>query len=267
MPEDKSRLIDLDLALASKYKKVPRLLAALIKKLVRQKSLNKLILKTEGEGVDFCTQMLEAMGVQLELEGLENVPNDGTLYTFVSNHPLGGVDGVALCSIIGRKFGNVKTLVNDFLNFIPPMRPLNIPVNKVGSQSRNLPQLLDQTFHSDNQVLVFPAGICSRRIDGKIVDLPWTKTFITKSISSGRKIVPIHFIGQNSAFFYFIANLSKALKLKFNLAMVFLPSELIKASGKKFKIIIGEPIDIETFDDSKSAIQWAAQVRDKVYSL
>ncbi len=265
---DSQGLIDLDQVVATKFrgKKIPAFVVGWLKKFIHQDFLND-ILSDDSEGVAFCEHTLERMNVTVEVEGLENVPSDGTLYTFASNHPLGGVDGLALCSIIGRRFGEVKMPVNDFLMYIKPLEPLFLPVNKTGSLARSLPAMLDAAFHSDDQILIFPAGICSRRIDGKVQDLQWTKTFINKSKASGRAIVPVRFVGENSRRFYRVANLCKALKLKFNFAMLFLPDEMYRARNARFKVVFGEPVPCEAFDGSRTPLQWAAYMREKTYQL
>ena len=265
---DNDRLVDLDKVVATKFKgkKIPGFVVSFLKKFIHQDFLNS-ILSDDSDGVEFCEHTLNRMGVTLEVEGLENVPADGTLYTFASNHPLGGIDGLALCSIIGRHFGEVKMPVNDFLMYIKPLEPLFIPVNKTGSLARNLPTMLDSAFRSDDQILIFPAGICSRRIGGTVQDLPWTKTFITKSRATSREIVPVHFIGENSSRFYRVANLCKALKLKFNFAMLFLPDEMYRARGSHFKVVFGKPLPAGTFDSSRTPLQWASYIREKVYQL
>lgn len=218
-------------------------------------------------GTDFCVGTLEYLKVKLVVEGLENVPKDHSRYTFVSNHPLGGVDGVAIAGQIGTYFGDMTMLVNDFLLAFPGLRPLCIPINKTGGQSRMLPKLISEAFDSQKHVLIFPAGLCSRLIDGKVQDLPWTKTFINQSIRTQRDIVPIHFIGENSRRFYRIARLCKFLHLKFNLAMAFLPDELYKSQGKTFTIKFGKPIPYTHFDSSRTAAEWAAWVREEVYKI
>lgn len=267
--EMQSRLINLDKVLATKFpgKKFPPLVIKLLRNVLHVDELNEIIRHTDQDGYVFCEQALKYLDIKLEIEGLENVPADGSLYTFASNHPLGAVDGITLCSIIGRKYGPVGMLVNDFLLFLKPLAPLGIPVNKVGSQSRNLPIAINNSFASKDQIFIFPAGICSRKIDGVVQDLPWSKTFIVKSISNNRKVVPVHFIGENSKKFYRIANICKALKLKFNLAMVFLPAELLKARGKTFKVVFGKPLEPEYFNKSKSASEWAQDIRELVYKL
>ena len=196
--------------------------------------------------------------------------------TFVSNHPLGGVDGIALAGIIGRKYdGKIKLMVNDFLMHLGGLAPLCIPVNakirkkgqEIGTQNRDLPRLTNEIFGSDNQVLMFPAGLCSRKIEGRIQDLVWSKVFVAKSVEHHRDIVPVHFIGENSGRFYRVANLSSILRLKFNIAMAFLPDELYRAQGKTFRIVFGKPIPWQSFDKSRSPKEWAQEVRSAVYSL
>ncbi len=265
---DNDRLIDLDKVVAMKFKgkKIPRFVVDRLKKFIHQDFLNS-ILSDDSEGVEFCEHTLRSMNVTIDVEGLENVPADGTLYTFASNHPLGGVDGLALCSVIGRRFGDVKMPVNDFLMYIKPLEPLFLPVNKTGALARNLPAMLDAAFRSGDQILIFPAGICSRRIDGKVQDLPWTKTFITKSKATSRAVVPVRFVGENSGRFYRVANLCKFLKLKFNFAMLYLPDEMYRARNAHFKVIFGKPVPAETFDGSRTPLQWAAYMREKVYQL
>jgi putative hemolysin len=127
--------------------------------------------------------------------------------------------------------------------------------------------MVEAGFKSDHHMLMFPAGLCSRKIDGKIHDLPWKKTFISKSVETHRDIVPIHFSGQNSEKFYRIANICKALNLKFNVAMLFLVDEMYKNVHKTFRVAFGKPIPWETFDKSKTPAQWAQYVQDKVYEL
>ena len=150
---------------------------------------------------------------------------------------------------------------------LPGIRPVSIGINKTGSQSRNFPQMVEAGFQSDNHILMFPAGICSRKINGNIHDLAWTKTFVSKSIQYKRDVVPIHFGGQNSDKFYRIANACKALHLKFNIAMLFLVDEMYKNVHKTFRISIGKPIPWQTFDKSKTHKEWARVVEDEVYKL
>ena len=186
----------------------------------------------------------------------------------MSNHPLGGEDGVALGSILCHKYDSrIKYLVNDILMNLDGLAPLCIPINKTGNQSRNFPKMVDAAFQSDNNVLMFPAGLCSRKQNGLIRDLEWKKTFVSKSIEYQRDVIPVHFSGQNSERFYRIANLCKTLNLKVNLAMLFLVDEMYKNVGKQFTVTFGKPIPWQTFDKSRSHSQWAQWVKEQVYAL
>lgn len=269
------KTIDIDSILQSKMgakaKWVPRPLVSWLKRIIHQDQVNAYLWDSRDKvGTEWLEECVRYLQMSLKLEGMENLPdkNDGRLYTIVSNHPLGGADGVALGAIIGRHFDSrFRYLVNDLLMNLPGLAPLCIPINKTGKQSRSFPAMVKAGFESDNQMLMYPAGICSRRQkDGSIRDIPWTKTFIVKSVEYQRDVIPIHFSGQNSNFFYKLANFSDRY-LPFNLAMLFLVDEMYKNVGKTFEIKIGKPIPWQTFDKSKTPQQWAQYVQDIVYSL
>lgn len=257
--------------MGSKAKFVPSPLVKWLKHIVHQDEVNKYLWDSRHlTGVEWLEDCMRYLDMTLEIVGKENLPDkdDGKLYTFVSNHPLGGEDGVALGAVIGRHYdGRFRYLVNDLLMNLPGLAPLCIPINKTGSQSRSFPAMVEAGFRSDNHMLMFPAGLCSRRINGEIRDLPWKKTFITKSVETHRDVVPIHFGGRNSDFFYTLANVCKALGIKFNIAMLFLVDEMYKNVHKSFRIAIGEPIPWQTFDKSRTPAQWAQYVQDEVYKL
>ena len=262
--------IDLEKVLAKKFpgKKFPKWLINWLKKFIHQDLINSIV--TRGyEGVDFCIDGVRCLDLHLEVEGVENVVlPEGAKMTFASNHPLGGADGVANVSVIAEHFDrDIKLLVNDFLMALPGLAPISAPVNKTGGQARNLPVMIKEFYESDSTLMIFPAGLCSRRIKGKIQDLPWTKNFIKMSRATNRWVIPMHFIGRNSNRFYTIANLCKFFGIIFNLAMLFLPDELNRSQHKSYKIIFGKPIPPETFDNSKTDTEWAAWVREKVYEL
>lgn len=269
------KTIDIDNILESKLgakkRKVPRPLVAWLKRIIHQDEVNGYLWESRHlSGTEWLEDCMRYLGITLEIVGKENLPpkDDGRLYTFVSNHPLGGEDGVALGAIIGRHYdGRFRYLVNDLLMNLPGLAPLCIPINKTGSQSRNFPAMVEQGFNSDNHILMFPAGICSRRQKGKIMDLEWKKTFITKSVEHQRDIVPIHFGGRNSDFFYRLANFSDRHIKKVNIAMLFLVDEMYKNANKTFRVAIGKPIPWQTFDKSKTPQQWAQFVKELTYEL
>ena len=271
MTERQPQILDIEQVIrsraGSKAKYIPRFVITWFKKFMHLDYING-YLKEGYVDVEFCENCLSYLGVELELKGLENLPKDGRKYTFVSNHPLGAIDGVTLGAIIGKEYdGKVKYLMNDLLMNLKGMAPLGIPVNKLGGQARNLSRLVNEVYESDNQMIVFPAGLCSRKIDGIIQDIPWGKSFIKKSRETGRDIVPIHFEGENSKAFYRVATWCKKLGIKFNFAMMMLPSEMCKSAGKKYTVTIGKPIPISTFDKSATDTEWAQKVRSKVYEL
>ncbi|MDO5075529.1 MAG: glycerol acyltransferase [Bacteroidales bacterium] len=270
-----AKTIDIDKVLQSKLgsraRWVPSFLVRYLKRIVHQDWLNAFI-RQEGSvvGVQWLKDCMRYVNLNIRVEGMEHLPSDadGSRFTFVANHPLGGADGVIIGAVLGEHYeGRIRLLVNDLLMHLEGLAPLCIAVNKTGRQDRHLPRRIDEAFRSDNHMFIFPAGVCSREIDGHIQDLPWSKTFITKSIETHRDVIPIHFEGRNSAWFYRLANWSKHLGLKFNLAMLYLADELYKHQGSHFTLKIGKPIPWQNFTAERSPSEWAAVVREEVYKL
>lgn len=274
MIEVSEKTIDVDKVLrdkmGNKAKYVPGFIVSWLKRILHQDELNEFFWQSRDlVGTPWLEATLERLDTHVELIGEENLPdkNDGRLYTFVSNHPLGGEDGVALGAIIGRHYDDrFRYLVNDLLMNLPGLAPLCIPINKTGKQSRDFPRMVEEGFKSDNHMVMFPAGLCSRRHKGVIRDLEWKKTFITKSVEYQRDVVPIHFGGRNSDRFYRLANFSDKC-LPFNLAMIYLADEMFKNTHQTFRVAVGKPIPWQTFDKSKKPIEWAQWVKDRVYEL
>lgn len=274
MKESVEKTIDIKRILkdkmGSKARFVPCFLVAWLKKIIHEDEVNRFLWENRNlKGTEWLTACVQYLDMTLDIVGAENLPdkNDGKLYTFVSNHPLGGQDGVSLGSIIGRHYdGKFRYLINDLLLNLPGLKPVSIGINKTGKQSRDFPRMVEAGFNSDNHLLMFPAGLNSRRINGEIHDLPWKKTFIAKSVETHRDVVPIHFSGQNSKRFYRIAKFSDRY-LPFNLAMLFLVDEMYRNVGKTFRITIGKPIPWQTFNKTKTPMEWANFVEERVYAL
>ena len=272
MADDSLFLIDIDKVLREKapkyYKYIPRFVVSYLKRIVHQEELNVFLRDSKDKvGVDFLKACLEFLDANIVVKGEENLPKEG-LYTFVSNHPLGGQDGVALGYILGSFYnGKVKYMVNDLLMNLQGLAPLCIPINKTGKQAKDFPRMVEAGFASDDQLIMFPAGLCSRRQNGVIRDLDWKKTFVVKSVQAHRDVVPIHFEGRTSNFFYNLANICKFLGIKVNIAMLYLADEMLKNRHKTFTVTIGKPISWQTFDKSKTPTEWAAYVKDIVYKL
>ncbi len=272
MADDSIFLIDIDRILEQKMGKkskyIPRFLVSYLKRIVHQDELNVFLCGAKDKvGVDFLEACLEFLDAKVEVKGMENLPEEGKC-TFVSNHPLGGLDGISIGYVLGKKYnGNVRYLVNDLLMNLHGLAPLCIPVNKTGSQSRDFPRMVEAGFKDDSHMIMFPAGLCSRRQGRVIKDLEWKKTFITKSVETQRNVVPLHFEGRNSNFFYNLANVCKFLGIKVNIAMLYLADEMFKNRHKTFTLSIGKPIPWQTFDKSKTPAEWAQYVKDVVYKL
>lgn len=248
--------------------KIPGFVLNYLIRTIHQEELNEILrLYHDKEGVDFMVELLSYFDLTLELVNEGNIPSAGR-FTFASNHPLGGLDGICLSAVIGRKFGGrIKYPVNDLLLYLTNLQSIFVPVNKHGSQGKDAARLLHEAYESDNQIITFPAGLCSRRVKGKIVDPEWKKSFIQKTVEYRRDLIPVYFDACNSSFFYRLANLRKKLGIKMNYEMIYLPDEMFGSKHKTFRIHFGKPIPWQTFDQSKSPAEWAAWVKDVVYKL
>jgi len=251
-------------------KRIPDFLIRYLERIVHQKELNTFLQEQEGvSGIEFVEASVHFVDVKVHCEGLDELPEGH--YTFVGNHPLGGIDGMAVGFEVSKRFPKqgIKFISNDLLSNIENLRPVFIPVNKIGNQSqhRSLPQRLNEAYNSNAQMVIFPAGICSRRIKGKITELKWQKSFISRSIESNRAVVPVYFKGRNSNFFYNLANLRTFLGIKTNFEMLYLPNEMFKQRGKTFSVKFGKPIPSSTFDKSRTHQEWADYVRNETLAL
>ncbi len=226
------------------------------------------LLKRNGhlEGIDFVDQVVKEFNVKEHLYGLENIPESGR-YIFASNHPLGGFDGMLLMKTVDERLGNPKFLTNDVLLNIPQMKSIFVPVNKHGGHSRDAAKLLKEAYESDAQILIFPSGLASRKINGKIVDLEWKKHFISKAIQYKRDVIPVFVGGRNSNRFYRLAKIRKFLHIKWNLEMFFLPDETMNHRNTDVHIYFGKPIPYQSFDNSRTHKEWADRVKKLVYEL
>ena len=271
MTENKPMQVDVAEIIRAKSpklaKKMPRFVINLLRKLVHEKDVNEILAKANGAtGIDFVNVGVECLGLKREVSGMENIPSEGR-FIFVANHPLGGLESLVMMQTIDEKYNDFMFVVNDLLMALEPLRPVFIPINKVGKQSRTNAEQLNELYASDKQVLYFPAGLCSRKIKGEIVDLPWQKNFIVKAVEYQRDIIPIYIGGRNSNFFYSLANWRKRLKIKFNIEMLFLVDEMFKQRGQTITLTIGKPIPYTTFDKTKTPTEWAEWVKKETYKM
>lgn len=248
---------------------LPGFIYRYLRKVIHQDFVNEII-RDYGhlKGYDFTVAIIEFFNLKLTVEGEENLPGQGR-FIFASNHPLGGLDGHVLMYLVGRKYGpnKYKFLVNDLLMNLKNLADVFIPVNKHGRQGAKLAERMDEAFSSNDQILTFPSGMVSRKINGQIVDLQWQKSFINKARQYQRDIIPVHITGNNTNFFYRIYKLRKIFGIKANIEMLYLMDETYKHRNKHISITFGKPIPWQTFDKSMRPLEWAAWVKEQVYSL
>ena len=252
----------------SAARKLPGFMVDYLIRTVHQDELNEILRRYhDKDGVAFMQELIGYFDLNLELVNEENIPAEGR-YIFASNHPLGGLDGICLSAIIGGRFdGKIRYLVNDLLLYLSNLRSIFVPINKHGAQGKKNAELIEKAYASDNQIITFPAGLCSRKQNGKIQDTEWKKSFIQKAVEYRRDIVPVFFEGRNSNFFYRLANMRKALGIKMNYEMIYLPDEMFKSKHKTSSIHFGKPIPWQTFDSSRKPAEWAEWVKEIVYNL
>lgn len=265
--------IDIDSVVRSrmpgKSRFIPRCLTRRLEKIICQDQLNEMLRVNAGRtGADFCRGVLEHLSITYSIEGEPFLGTDPRVL-IVCNHPLGGLDGMILIDLVTRHFNRpVKFLVNDLLTAIRPLDDVFLPINKHGRQSREALEAVDQAFASDSPIIIFPAGLVSRKgPDGVIADLRWQKTFVNKAIRHRRDIIPCFFSGQNSKFFYNFAKFRTSLGLKFNIEMIRLPREVFDSKGKSFVVKFAAPISCASLRGGSQAQRQADMIRDTVYSL
>ena len=250
-------------------KKLPRFAVNFFKRRIHQDEINDCIMKAEHYcGAGFFDEALKYVGITYKMRGIENL-DMSKKYVFACNHPLGGPEALIIGSLFRQIYGDgFKVPSNQLLMNMKPLKEFFVPVNVISSkQSRDLGVKIAEMFSSDMQVLVFPAGLCARKIKGKVTEMPWKKMFVTQSRKYEKDIVPLHISGFNSKRFFFFSWLSRILKLKFNLGMIFLVDELFNKKGQEFVITIGKPISYTTLDRSKTDMEWAAEIKNKVEEL
>lgn len=263
--------IDVQKVLESKNpslaKTVPSFLINYLKRIIHQDEINELLrMNSHLKDAGFVRATLDYMKTTYRVYGSENIPATGR-YIFVSNHPLGGLDGLVFMNELSKYYGNIKFPVNDILMNIKNLSGFFLPVNKHGGQAREAIKQLEDVYASDCQVLYFPAGLCSRKKKGVIKDLVWHKSFITKAVQHKRDVVPAFFSGKNSDFFYNLANIRAFLRIKGNIEMLYLPDEMFSQKGKDISLVFGRAIPWQTFDNSKTPSEWAEWVKSRSYEL
>lgn len=267
MTEITENFIDLQKIFEAKKIKVSPYVLRRLNRLLHVPELNKgIYLYRDRFGVDFAQAITQDyLSIRTDLVGAEHIPSTGNPI-IAGNHPLGGPDGMELIAAVGQYRRDIKFPVNDFLLYLPGLQECFIPVDKVHRNGKAI-SALEEAFAGENAMLYFPAGLCSRKQEGMVRDLEWKPTFVKKAVQYHRDIVPVFTDAQNRKRFYRIANLRKRLGVKFNFEMALLPGEMFAQRGKTHRIVVGQPIPWQTFDQSRSYKEWAALLRDHVYAL
>ncbi|OFX90333.1 MAG: glycerol acyltransferase [Bacteroidetes bacterium GWF2_33_16] len=248
-------------------KLLPGFIYRYIERVVHQKEINEALpVLGDKMGLDFVNAIIDLFKATVVVKGEENIPKEGR-FIFVANHPLGGLDGLVFAKVVGERHPNLQFLVNDILMNLKNLEPIFAPVNKHGKQSVEYVKRIEEIYKSDVQVLNFPAGMCSRKINGKITDLEWMKSFVAKAVQHKRDVVPVYIDGINSKFFYNLSNIRTKLGVKANLEMFYLPDEMFKQKGKTITLTFGKSIPYSVFDKSFSPVEWAQKVKAHVYRL
>lgn len=247
-------------------KHLPNFILKIIGKIIKQDEINEILSEfKEFEGIPFLEKVIEKLNLNIEFEGIENLP-DNKKVIFVANHPFGILDGLIITSIVGKKYGVLKAIGNDAFMHIPQLKPLIVNVSVFGKSTREYYKELNKVYASNIPITHFPAGFVSRISKGKICDKKWEKSFIKKAISNQRNVIPIRFYGKNSNLFYTMFLLRKTLHIKTNIELILLPRELFRKQNKTIKVKIMMPISYKYFDKSKSHLEWAEKIKNQVYN-
>jgi 1-acyl-sn-glycerol-3-phosphate acyltransferase len=264
------KFIDIEKILKEKayklYKWLPRFALNWLKNKLHEDDINSAMVHLkDDEGLIFNSRALERVGAKVESVNAELVPKTGNL-TVAANHPLGGLDGMALIKAVGDVRPDVHFLVNDVLKNLKNYGDVFVAVNKLGASSTRSLRTMEDVFRNGGAVLIFPAGLVSRKQNGLVCDLEWKKSFITQAIDHKRMVQPVFIEGQNSKFFYNFAMWRKRLGIKANIEMLFLPDEMFMADKKTIKIHFSKPFSYKVLDDSRSHKQWSELVYKFIYS-
>ncbi len=265
------KFIDIEKVIKSKNPKLlkwlPKFIVNYLKRVLHQNEINQILDENKDlYDYDFARDIITRFNVNITAYGLENIPKTGG-YIFASNHPLGGIDALALVTVMEPYRKDMQFVVNDILMNLKNLSGLFVGVNKHGGNSKDALNKVDDLFASEKAVFVFPAGLVSRKKKGTVSDLEWKKTFITRAKKHNKSIVPVYVGGNLSNFFYRLSNLRAKLGIKANIEMLYLADETFKQKHKNLDIVFGEPIPASTFDGTKSDREWAKWMENKVHSM
>lgn len=265
--------IDIDSVVRSRLPRysrfIPRWLTRGLERIICQDKLNEMLRVNHGKrNASFCRGVIDYLGVTYSVKNASNLPLNPRAI-FVCNHPLGGLDGMILIDMLKRRYGmEPRFIVNDLLMAIKPLSGVFLPINKHGKQSRKSSSDIEEALASEAPIIIFPAGLVSRKRDnGQIADLEWHKMFVNKAVTTQRNVIPLHFSGHNSKFFYNFAKLRTRLGIPFNIEMVRLPAEVFRCEGSNFTVSVGKAIEWQSLSGGRNADKEALSIREAAYRL
>jgi putative hemolysin len=265
------KFIDIEKVIGDKnpklLKRLPGFIISYLKKVLHEVETNETMDATLGRnGFEFSSYVLNDFNIKVNAIGLENVPKEGGVI-LASNHPLGGMDALALIQKMEVHRKDIKFVVNDILLALKNLKGLFVGVNKHGKTSSEVLQEMNNIFSSGGATFLFPAGLVSRRLGTTIADLDWKKTFITRAKKFDSPVIPVFVDGELSKRFYRLAKIRTFFGVKANIEMLYLVDEQYRQKNKTINIYFGKAIPASTFDKSKNDKGWANWVKDIVYTL
>ena len=241
----------------------------IILRILRISAINKIYDNNKNKSdLDFLNGILDDCKIKFEIpeEDLKRIPKEGPFIT-ISNHPLGGIDGVLLLKLVTEKRADYKIVANFLLHRVAPLKPYVMPVNPFETRKdakSSVAGIKSALLHlrEGKPLGIFPAGEVSTHKDGKLnVDKPWEEGAIKLIKKANVPLIPIYFHAKNSRLFYFLSKLSDTLRT------AKLPSEVIQQSGRVIKVRIGKPISVKDQDAFKALPDFYKFIRRKTYML
>ncbi|MFD2530127.1 lysophospholipid acyltransferase family protein [Polaribacter marinaquae] len=238
-------------------------------RILRISAINKIYDNNKNKSdLDFLNGILDDCNIKFEIpeEDLKRIPKDGPFIT-VSNHPLGGIDGVLLLKLLIEKRADYKIIANFLLHRVEPLKPYVMPVNPFETRKdakSSVAGIKSALLHlkEGKPLGIFPAGEVSTYKDGKLnVDKPWEEGAVRLIKKANVPVIPIYFHAKNSRLFYFLSKISDTLRT------AKLPSEVMNQGGRVVKVRIGKPISVKDQNEFKEIPAFYEFIRKKTYML
>tara|TARA_B110000091_G_scaffold197905_1_gene226509 strand:+ start:5794 stop:6624 length:831 start_codon:yes stop_codon:yes gene_type:complete len=244
-------------------------ISGLLMRVLRISTMNRIYNNNKNKtDIDFLNGVLEDCDIKFEIpeEDLKRIPKEGAFIT-VSNHPLGGIDGILLLKLLLEQRSDYKTLSNFLIHRIEPLKAHTIAVNpfenhkEIKSSIGGIKQSLVH-LRAGNALGIFPAGEVSTCKEGKLmVDKPWEEGAVRLIKKAKVPIIPIYFHAKNSKLFYMLSRISGTLRT------AKLPSELLNQKNKIIKIRIGKKISVKDQEKFENISAFSDFIRKKTYML